>query len=193
MWLEVWVLHTLSIMLAKGDGEFEEANLVKTGRFPHYRTYGDWNSDGNLDLAVVVAGEESVEVYEGDGLGNFKMLSRHETGVNPHGLTNADFNKDGNLDLAVSNRTSGGITIFMGKGNGNFKNTSSIYTGHDGIAIENGDFDGDGKIDLAMVSASSHSLLFYREMVKEGSIPGNHLFIKFFSIFLNFSFLFQVI
>ena len=46
-----------------------------------------------------------------------------------------------------------------------------IYTGHDGIAIENGDFDRDGKIDLAMVSASSHSLLFYRGDGKGGFDP----------------------
>ena len=104
--------HTLSIMLAKGDGRFKKANLVKTGRFPHYRTYGDWNGDGKLDLAVVVAGEESIEIYKGDGLGNFKMLSRHETGVNPHGLTSGDFDKDGNfksakqqkLDVLMSHR-----------------------------------------------------------------------------------------
>ena len=79
--------------------------------------------------------------------------------------------KDGNLDLAVSNRTSGGIAIFLGKGNGDFENSSSIYTGNDGIAITNGDFNGDGVLDLAMVSASSHSLLFYRGDGKGGFNP----------------------
>ncbi|GIT07591.1 MAG: hypothetical protein CM1200mP30_12210 [Pseudomonadota bacterium] len=49
-------------MLAKGDGKFMEANIVKTGRFPHYRAYGDFNGDGNFGSCCCSAGEESIEV-----------------------------------------------------------------------------------------------------------------------------------
>ena len=52
--------------------------------------------------------------------------------------------------------------IFQGLGNGTFKKSFSIINGQDGIALANDDFDKDGLIDLALVSASSHSLIFYR-------------------------------
>ena len=66
------------------------------------------------------------------------------------------------MDLAVSNRTSGGIAIFLGDGSGTFQKTHSVITEEDGITLSHGDFDKDGIIDLALVSASSHSLIFYK-------------------------------
>ena len=59
--------HTLSIIPAKGDGDFKEANLVKTGRFPHYRTYGDWNGDGNLDVVSAAYAGDEINWYENSG------------------------------------------------------------------------------------------------------------------------------
>ncbi|MFQ5830271.1 MAG: FG-GAP repeat domain-containing protein, partial [Candidatus Methylomirabilia bacterium] len=149
---------------------FELRHKVEVGRFPHYMAFADWNHDGKRDVAVVVAGEDAVDLLIGDGRGGFMRGSRLPAGVNPPGLTMADLNGDGIMDLAVSNRSSRDVTVLLGTGNG-FSAATPIATGQDIIALEAGDFDGDGRRDLALVSASHHAVVIYRGDGAGGFVP----------------------
>ena len=120
---------------------------------------GDFNNDGNTDLAVLNGTTGTVSILLGDGNGAFApalVPVTLTTGVGPVAIVAGAFNtnNDTNLDLAVVNRTDKTVSVFLGDGTGNFTAapTISLAAANGGPqAIAAADFDGDGKIDLAVV------------------------------------------
>ncbi len=119
---------------------------------------GDFNGDGNLDLAVANNGSNTVSVLLGDGTGHFTWLRLRSAGTFLQ-WRSGDFNGDGKLDLVVVNagipscqvRT---VSVLLGDGTGNFTLASSPATGAYPWSVAVGDFNGDGKLDLAVVNSS---------------------------------------
>jgi hypothetical protein len=74
----------------------------------------DMNRDGNADL--VVAADEHIRVFQGDGRGGFKPAegSPFKTGKGAWRLTVADFNGDGRLDVATRCVEANRIEIWRG-------------------------------------------------------------------------------
>jgi hypothetical protein len=75
---------------------------------------GDFNNDGNLDLAVSIASSGSafgfVTILPGLGNGTFGPGITLTSAPLPYGIVAADFNGDGGLDLATGNGTTAGDT-----------------------------------------------------------------------------------
>ncbi len=112
---------------------------------------GDFNGDGNLDLAVASYNSDAVVIFLEDGKGNFTLASSPSSTIwDPTELAVGDFNGDGHLDLAVANSVS--VAILLGDGTGNF-NLAPTPPGGVGGALAVGDFNGDGKLDLVAGSA----------------------------------------
>ena len=113
---------------------------------------GDFNGDGNADLAIVNNGNSSVSIFLGNGNGTFAAGQVYGVGVSPIGVTVADFNGDGKLDLVVaiaSNASPSSVSVLLGKGDGTFGAPTNYGVGGTvGVAV--GDFNGDGKLDLAV-------------------------------------------
>ncbi|HTQ55593.1 MAG TPA: VCBS repeat-containing protein [Bryobacteraceae bacterium] len=65
----------LTILLGNGDGTFQSPISLAAGQHPEAVAVGDYNRDGNLDLAVVDAGNNksagAVLILLGDGAGHF--------------------------------------------------------------------------------------------------------------------------
>jgi hypothetical protein len=114
---------------------------------------GDFNGDGNLDLAVGDANSNTVSILLGDGTGNFTLAFSLSTGSGPQAVAVGDFNGDGKLDLAVGTDT--GLSFFLGDGTGNFSLASSAVEGQV-VSVAMGDFNGDGKLDVAAVEINSN-------------------------------------
>ena len=93
---------------------------------------GDFNNDGNLDLAVLTPNVEplnGITLLFGNGNGTFSTGSGTMSfGSLPTYVAAGDFNGDGNLDLAVTLPTNyPGIAIMLGHGDGNlFRNADSL-------------------------------------------------------------------
>ncbi len=87
---------------------------------------GDFNKDGNQDLAVVNHTDNTVSILLGNGDGTFAAHTDIPVGAGPIALVAADFNRDGNLDLAVVNQTANTISILLGNGDGTFKDQNRI-------------------------------------------------------------------
>jgi len=66
---------------------------------------GDFNGDGNLDIAATnfdfIEGGDSVSILLGNGDGTFQAQKEYTIGFSPYEIAVGDFNGDGNLDLAV--------------------------------------------------------------------------------------------
>ena len=103
---------TVSILLGTGTGSFGAKTDFDTGSGASSVAVGDFNGDGNLDLAVAGGDpsgfysdteSKSVSILLGTGTGSFGAKTDFGTGGNPASVAVGDFNGDGNLDLAVAN------------------------------------------------------------------------------------------
>ncbi len=62
---------------------------------------GDWDSDGNLDVAVSQNYSSIIQLYLGDGHGLFTLGPALSAGTFPQFLASSDFDNDGRTDLAA--------------------------------------------------------------------------------------------
>jgi len=130
---------------------FSLARWVELGYF----IAGDFNGDGNLDLAVANPTPMTVSIFEGP---DFAPSSTAATGLDPLSIGVGDFNGDGKLDLAVVNQGSNSVSILLGDGTGNFAVASSPAVGSKPVSIALGDFNGDGNLDLAVANEDSNTV-----------------------------------
>jgi hypothetical protein len=120
---------SLSILLGNGDGTFKNAvnYTVSATIWPGSIVAGDFNNDGNTDLALVATtGNDEVNgsdvvIFMGKGDGTFKPGVLYPTEFGGDTLQVADFNGDGKLDLIVGHCCGDSdITYLLGSGNGCF-------------------------------------------------------------------------
>jgi hypothetical protein len=152
---------TVSILLGNGDGTFAAASTLVAGPSdaePQAIAAGDFNRDGNVDLAITncLGGCPfgQVTILLGNGDGSFTPTpSSPATGSVPISIAAADLNNDGILDLIVANACrsgclSGSITVLMGNGDGTFAALPALVLDSRPQGLAVGDFNGDGKLDV---------------------------------------------
>jgi len=125
---------------------------------------GDFNNDGNLDVAFsitpqLVNSDFNVYALMGNGSGLFSLTTIPLSGSfnpPPAAVAAADFNRDGNLDVAVVEGQV--VSIYAGTGTGTFDSpllgnvvTSGISNGPQ-YFVAAGDFNNDAVPDLAVVA-----------------------------------------
>jgi hypothetical protein len=139
------------ICLGNGDGTFRSVNVFFAGGASEM-DLGDFNGDGNLDLAVPTGG--LINILLGNGDGSFQSPLNQGLGTHAQYVVAGDFNGDGKLDLVVE----GNYTyMLLGKGNGTFQQARRIATA--GSSVRIGDFNGDGKLDLGIFNNGTVTIL----------------------------------
>ena len=116
------------------------------GADPRASAVGDFNRDGNKDLAVANSGSNDVSVLLGNGDGTFRPPVNFLVGGSPNSIVMDYFNGDSFQDLAVANGNS--ISVLLGNGNGTFQPALNFPAGPGASSIERGDFNGDHLMDL---------------------------------------------
>jgi hypothetical protein len=130
---------------------------ITVGNNPQDVAAGDFNGDGNIDLAVLNSNDDTISILIGDGTGGFTQLTtKPSTGNGPVAIVAGDFNGDGKLDLAVANSTDQTVWIWLGNGDGTFNGNNSysvalLATSLTALAV--GDFNGDGIPDFAVLGS----------------------------------------
>ncbi len=153
----------LSWWEGQADGRFVEHELF--GLPGALRTeIADFNRDGKLDIAVLVAQEtEALFLFLGDGKGGFQrqtVFQRPPYWGHSYFET-ADFNGDGRPDFLVSNGDNGefsstakryhGVRIYLSEPNGEWKE-SVFYPMYGTYKAVARDFDQDGDLDIAAIA-----------------------------------------
>jgi hypothetical protein len=142
------------ILKGNGNGTFQPATNFVVTSTPRSLILVDFNTDGNLDIALTLA-NNTVPIYFGTGDGSFQYQQTYSVGTDPYKLVYGDLNEDGNLDLVTGNPSSDDISILFGNGGGTFQ-TQRRYPMHDGPAgVALGDLNNDGHLDI--VAANYHS------------------------------------
>jgi len=152
--------QSYTVKAVQGSG-FAATAVAPTGINPYGVAVGDFNGDGNADLAVANHGSNTVTILLGNGKGVFSPPpgSPPATGNLPTWVVVSDFNGDGKADLAVVNNLgSANVSILLGNGDGTFAPAASPATGTNPYSAAVGDFNGDGKADLAVANFSSNTV-----------------------------------
>jgi len=154
--------NTVSVLLGDGRGGFTDApgSPIPVGSSPFHIAVGDFNRDGNLDLAVTNASSNSVSVLLGNGRGGFTAApgSPFVVDFGPEGIAVGDFNGDGKSDLAILTYQGGNhVSVLLGDGSGGFINApgAPANVGIGDVSLAVGDFNGDGKLDLAITNIAT--------------------------------------
>ncbi len=135
---------TVSIRLGDGLGGFSGSTEVGVGSQPNSVAIGDFDADGNQDLAVSIYFSGTVSIRLGDGLGGFSGSTEVTVGPNPNAVAIGDFNDDGRQDLAVVNPSSNTVSIRLGDGLGGFSGSTNVSMGSNPVSVAIGDFNGEG-------------------------------------------------
>jgi hypothetical protein len=130
---------------------------------PRVAVSGDFDGDGQLDVALVVA--NGAQVLRNARGGQFTSLAAITTGGTGRGIASADFNADGVLDLAVS--TSSGLYVMLGTSSngvptGGFGPPTPYAVGGAnpaGIAVADVNADGINDLVVAVTGANKVAVL----------------------------------
>lgn len=127
---------------------------------------GDFNGDGNIDVATI--GDDSIVVLRGKGNGDFfAPPKRLRVAKFVWDLAAADFNSDGITDFAFVNYAADQVSIMMGKGNLLFDSPFSFPTQDLPTRIISADFNNDGRPDLALSNYGSDTIGLYLNEVHQ--------------------------
>jgi len=124
---------------------------VPLGGAPTAVLAGDFNGDGNLDLAAVTTAAK-IQVLLGNSDGTFQSPVSYNTGVVQQAVAVGDFNGDGKPDLITSSAAF--FTLFIGNGDGTFQTGVPITVPALASFLLVADFNGDGLADLLASSTT---------------------------------------
>ncbi len=150
-----WYTGNLDVLLGEKDGTFKRAGSYPTeAKHPRKLVVGDFNNDGNLDVAVAnESAPGGVNVLLGNGDGTFQSPIVTPTSNGPTFIAVGDFNHDGKLDLVATGYGYSNVLVFLGKGDGTFRSPASYPVDNSPSSIAIADFNGDGDLDLAVANA----------------------------------------
>src|SRR5204862_3611289 len=113
--------NNVTLLLGKGDGTFQPAQVVQTFASDTYLipvAVGDVNGDGKLDLITASVGNVMVAVMLGNGDGTFQPARMYPFVGDPASIVVRDFSGDGKADLALANNDAPAAKVSLLLGNG---------------------------------------------------------------------------
>jgi len=155
-----------TIIYKNTAGTFADSGIVLPGLSRATAAWGDFDGDGNLDLAMTgldISGIPTTRVYRNNG-GGFTPLPGSFTGVFAGTVTWADYDGDGDLDLLVTGTATAGATATASTRL--YRNDSGVFTSVPHPfpncylgATAWGDYNNDGNLDVIIAGVSDTGAL----------------------------------
>jgi hypothetical protein len=142
-------MGSTSVALGDGQGGFGGATNFIVGSGTHWVTSGDYDKDGNLDLAFANVKGNNSSLALGKGDGTFQAAMVLGTAATPQTIATTDLNSDGKLDLVTGN-ASGTVGVQLGNGDGTFQAQTGYNAGANLFHVVPADLDRDGHPDVVM-------------------------------------------
>ena len=115
---------------------------------------GDFDNDGNIDVATITKSMNVIVVLHGDGTGTFATWSELWDGLSGlEAIAAGDLDADGDLDLVAATTSDSGRRIFTNDGHGSFA-IGPAAGDQLSVGVQVGDFDNHGDMDLAIIEAT---------------------------------------
>ncbi len=121
---------------------------------------GDFDNDGDVDLATTVDDPDRIVVLVNDGFGQFVLgpTTLLPASSSPQDVVAGDLDGDGDMDVAVAVRDpQGAVLIMLNGGTGIFVNNGSVAVGVRPRGLDIADMDGDGDLDLALANRDGNT------------------------------------
>ena len=153
---------SISVFISDGLGGFGEPvhHPVPAGdETPRSLAFGDFDADGDVDLATANWNSNSVTLFVNDGSAAFAASSL-PTSELPTYVATADIDDDDDLDLIVANSAPSGnrIQVHLNDGGGVFTLGPVVDVFGEPRSIAVDDLDLDGWLDLAVACRSANQL-----------------------------------
>lgn len=160
----------LIILSSSGIDVYLNDQHAKFGAPQHYNTdkvanpgpnapsFGDWNKDGAIDIAVANRSSDTVVLVVNDGTGAFNSMSGIENSTGVSGTIAGDFDRDGNPDLITLSNLSP-IRLYLGDGLGGLIPKSNVSAnGCQPLLGQAADLNEDGRLDLVVSCLDDSSI-----------------------------------
>ncbi len=119
---------------------------------------GDFDHDGNADVAIADAGSNDVTLLFGDGKGGLSVKGTLPAAIEPSAVTAGKLDADEFTDLVVAKDMSNAISVFLSNGDGTFRPPVDYAMGMDPKGVVLADFDGNGTLDVATADYMSETV-----------------------------------
>jgi hypothetical protein len=147
---------SVMVVLGKAGASFGAPTAFRVGSYASSVATGDFNGDGDPDLAVTSEGSSpygdagTVSVFLGQAGGSFGARTTFPTGSPGDSIAVGDFNGDGDPDLAMADYNGHAVKVMPGGPGGSFGAPTSYAVANTPTGVAVGDFNGDGDPDLAV-------------------------------------------
>jgi hypothetical protein len=163
--------YYMAILLGDGNGGFTTSTSVAEGGSPWQTVVGDFNKDGNVDVASCNSNTNNIGVLFGNGSGGF---TASVTLINcdsfPLAIDAGDIDGDGDLELATSCYTAARWDIFQNSA-GVFGSKKILNASSAGSCCVLHDRDNDGDLDLSGLDEVDDWIYFYENTGTATSVP----------------------
>jgi hypothetical protein len=150
---------TLTVLQNRGHGLLNALSPISiSGSSLSSIVAGNFNGDGNLDLAVARPASNDVAILLGRGDGSFQAGATYIVGGGPVNLLSADFRGSGVSDLVTVNLGDDTFSVLTGNGDGTFTAVGDFVAGNAPVAAVAGAFYGDGHLDLAVLNSGDRTI-----------------------------------
>jgi len=141
-----------------GDQTFTEIAVLTVGAGSGGAAWGDYDNDGDLDIALngFTGAVNASRIFRNNGNDIFQEFDFGLTPVTESSAAWGDYDNDGDLDLLLTGNTGATlVTEIWNNNNGSFTKINAGLEGVEKGAAVWGDYDSDGDLDILLAGDSS--------------------------------------